>query len=50
MRGSNDMNDDRIQQDKNTKYFYMALAGLGLLVVIAQAFIYLGYMIGEWLL
>jgi hypothetical protein len=44
------MKEDRIQQDKNTKYFYMALAGLGLLVVIAQVCIYIGYTIGEWLL
>jgi hypothetical protein len=48
MRGSNDMN--REQQEKNTRFFYKALAVLGLLVVTAQVFIYVGYMIGEWLL
>jgi hypothetical protein len=47
MRGS-DMN--REQQEKSTRYFYIALAVLGLLVVTAQVFIYVGYMIGEWLL
>lgn len=50
MRGSNDMRDDRTQQEKNTQYFYVALAGLGLLVVMAQVCMYVGYMIGEWLL
>jgi hypothetical protein len=41
---------NRDKQEQNTKYFYMALAGLGLLVLIAQVCIYVGYMIGEWLL
>jgi hypothetical protein len=40
----------RDKQEQNTKYFYMALAGLGLLVVLAQVCIYVGYMIGEWML
>jgi hypothetical protein len=47
VKGSN-MNRDK--QEQNTKYFYMALAGLGLLVLIAQFCMYVGYMIGEWLL
>jgi len=48
--GVRTMNDDRTQQEKNTRYFYVALAGLGLLVVMAQVCMYVGYMIGEWLL
>lgn len=40
----------REQQDKNTKYFYIALGAVGLLVVAAQVCIYIGYTIGEWLL
>lgn len=48
VRGSDDMNRDK--QEQNTKYFYMALAGLGLLVLIAQFCMYVGYMIGEWML
>lgn len=37
------------KQEKNTRYFYITLGVLGLLVVVAQAFIFLGYMIGEWM-
>jgi hypothetical protein len=41
---------NREQQEKNTRFFYIALAVLGLLVVMAQVCMYVGYMIGEWLL
>lgn len=45
--GVHTMNRDK--QEQNTKYFYIALAMIGVVVLIAQAFIYLGYMIGEWM-
>lgn len=50
MNEANDMkgeNMKRDQQDKNTKYFYITLAVIGLLVVITQALIYIGYTIAE---
>lgn len=43
MRGDDRMN----KQEKNTKYFYITLGVLGLLVVMTQAFIYIGYTIAE---
>ena len=49
MKGSNDMQDDRDRQEKNTLLLYQVLGVLVLLVVMAQAFMYVGYMIGELL-
>jgi hypothetical protein len=49
MRGSNDMRDDQDRQEKNTLFLYQVLGVLVLLVVMAQAFMYMGYMIGELL-
>jgi predicted nucleic acid-binding Zn ribbon protein len=49
MKGSNDMQDDRDKQEKNTLFLYQVLGVLVLLVVMAQAFMYMGYMIGELL-
>ena len=49
MKGSNDMRDDRDREDKNTLLLYQVLGVLVLLVVMAQAFMYMGYMIGELL-
>jgi hypothetical protein len=49
VKGSNDMRDDRDREDKNTLLLYQVLGVLVLLVVMAQAFMYVGYMIGELL-
>jgi predicted nucleic acid-binding Zn ribbon protein len=49
MKGTNDMRDDRDRQEKNTLLLYQVLGVLVLLVVMAQAFMYMGYMIGELL-
>jgi predicted nucleic acid-binding Zn ribbon protein len=49
MRGSNGMKDDQDRQEKNTLLLYQVLGVLVLLVIMAQAFMYMGYMIGELL-
>jgi hypothetical protein len=43
------MRDGRDRQEKNTLLLYQVLGVLVLLVVMAQAFMYMGYMIGELL-
>ena len=45
-----DKDMSRDKQEQNTRYFYIALVGLGLLMLVAQVCMYIGYKIGEWLL